>query len=368
MRLSISREQLLTPLQWVNGVVQRKQTMPVLSHVLLDANNNVLTVTGTDTEVELKGILPVESGVHKPGQIKVPARKLLDICRSLPDNAIVELQGEQDCVYVRSGNTRFSLATLPETEFPTIESEGEAITLNILQDQLKKIIQRTYFAMAEDDVRHYLNGLLIEIEDKVLRAVATDGHRLAYNQTELDQAVSAPIRVIVPNKAVMELAKILKDEAHPITMEVTNQHIRVQADEFIFTSCLVDSRYPDYHRVIPQKDDVKLTLDRVPFKQALSRAAILCNERLRTVALQIKNKMMRIHAKNASQEEAEEVINLNYDGPDIELGFNVNYLLDVMNTIETDSFDLWITKNRNSILIEEPENTNSLFVVMAMQV
>lgn len=368
MHITIPRENLLAPLQWVNGVVQKKQTMPILSHVLLNAGDHHITMVGTDTEVQLKGIVELPQSAAQHGQVTVPSRKLLDICRSLPEESVLDLHYSKDTVYLRSGNSRFALATMNHEEFPTFHHDEQGFKLNLSQNQLRELLHRTSFAMAEEDVRHYLNGLLLEVEGRTIRAVATDGHRLAYDELTLTEPAPDNARIIIPYKAVSELSKALRDDDSPVECHITSTTIGVETDRFEFSSRLIDARYPDYRRVIPEVSDTVFNLERLPFKQAISRAAIMCPEKSRVIQLRLRENYLTVYANNGTQEEAEEVINMDYSGPDLDIGFNVNYLLDVLNVLQDERVQITVAENHNGILIQEPEDSNALYVVMAMQV
>lgn len=364
MKLSASREALLQPLQAVIGVVERRQTMPILANVLLAARNGQVSVTATDLEVELVANAEVE--IEAPGEVTVPGRKLLDICRALPEGAGISMNLSGEKLSVRSGRSRFSLMTLPAAEFPTVEDINAGQTVSVSREKLAKLLDKTHFSMAQQDVRYYLNGLLLETGTKHLRAVATDGHRLALCEVELAQKDLPEQQVIVPRKGVLELQRLLDGEGD-LEVLLGSNHIRIQLEGIRFTSKLIDGRFPEYARVIPQDTSNRLTADREVFRGALQRTAILSNEKYRGIRLIIKAGSLTLQAHNPEQEEAEEEVEIDYDGEDIEIGFNVNYLLDALGAIESEKVSLAVVDGNSSCLLREPGNEEHKYVVMPMR-
>lgn len=367
MKLNIQRETLLKPLQLVIGVVERKQTLPILSNVLLDAKDNILSITGTDLEVELIGQTTLEKP-SKASRLTLPGRKLMDICRALPENAAIELYQEKERVILKSGRSRFTLTTLPAADFPNIETQEENLSFSVPQQELRYLLQRTAFAMAQQDVRYYLNGMLFELSPNNLRTVATDGHRLALNTIDATIPKSPRLQIIVPRKGVTELMRLLDDSEDNVTITVSNNHIRVATDFSTFTSKLIDGRFPDYERVIPKGGDKIVLIDRDTLKSALNRTAILCNEKFRGVRFELKQDLLRILANNPEQEAAEDELNIEYLSENMDIGFNVNYLLDILNVLKPGQVKLTFSDSNSSMLVEEPDsNGESVFVVMPMR-
>jgi len=364
MKLTASREELLVPLQSVIGVVERRQTMPVLANVLLGARDNRLSVTGTDLEVELVATCAVS--VQQPGDITVPGRKLLDIFRSLPEKVSVMLSTEGERVSVRAGRSRFTLSSLPASEFPLVEEINAQQTLTMPQGEFRRLIDKTHFAMAQQDVRYYLNGLLLETDGKALRAVATDGHRLALCETELSGKARTSQQVIVPRKGVLELQRILGTENN-IELAVGTNHVRAQIGEIRFTSKLIDGRFPEYARVIPSNPPKTVEADRENLRQALQRTAILSNEKYRGIRLTARPDLLPLQAHNPEQEEAEDQVEVSYKGEEVEIGFNVNYLLDALSAIEGDKVQIGLTDSNSSCLIHAPGTMHTRYVVMPMR-
>jgi len=364
MKLSASRDVLLKPLQAVIGVVERRQTMPILSNVLLVAREGKLGITATDLEVELVAEADVQ--VAAEGEITVSGRKLLDICRALPDGAVIDISAGGDKAVVKSGRSKFSLATLPASEFPTVEDIKAGQTISVDQETLSRLIEKTHFSMAQQDVRYYLNGLLIETSGQHLRAVATDGHRLALSEVKLPAKGLAEQQVIVPRKGVLELQRLLSGEG-PLNIELGSNHVRIQLEGIRFTSKLIDGRFPEYQRVIPKDSPNEVTADRAALKGALQRTAILSNEKYRGIRLVIRDSGVTMQAHNPEQEEAEEELEVRYSGEDIEIGFNVNYLLDALGAVEGEEVSLSVQDSNSSCLIREPGREDSKFVVMPMR-
>ena len=363
MKFTAAREALLKPLQAVIGVVERRQTMPILSNVLLVAKDGSLSVTATDLEVELVAQADVET--ESGGEITVSGRKLLDICRALPEGTSVTVNVSGEKLNVRGGRSRFNLATLPAAEFPVIEDIKAGQTISVSQTALGRLIEKTHFSMAQQDVRYYLNGMLLETGGGQLKAVATDGHRLALSQTEIDASVTEQ-QVIVPRKGVLELQRLLSDEGD-LEIELGSNHVRIQLEGIRFTSKLIDGRFPEYERVIPKESSNELTADRGAFKGALQRTAILSNEKYRGIRLVIRDSGVVLQAHNPEQEEAEEELEVAYNGEDIEIGFNVNYLLDALGAVDGDEVTLSVQDSNSSCLIRQPGKDDCTFVVMPMR-
>jgi DNA polymerase-3 subunit beta len=365
MKFELNRDQLLKPVQAVSGVVERRQTMPVLANIQIAAEEGRLTFTGTDLEVELvaEGLASVESG----GEITVPGRKLLDICKALPDGADiqVELQGER--LLIRSGKSRFTLSTLPAAEFPVVEDIQVQRRFEIPQGMLRDLVENTQFSMAQQDVRYYLNGLLFEVSDNRLRAVATDGHRLALCEREVSLSDVGTHQVILPRKGVLELQKLLSDSDTPVEVALGANHLQVRVEGLQFTSKLIDGRFPDYERVIPRAGEKVVEADRLRLRESLQRASILSNEKYRGVRLELVPNALKIQAHNPEQEEAEEEVEVGFDGEGMEIGFNVNYLLDALAALDCETVRIDLIDSNNSCLIRDPGREDCKFVVMPMR-
>jgi DNA polymerase-3 subunit beta len=365
MKIIAKREAILTPLQTVIGVVERRQTMPVLANVLLAAKGGRLSITATDLEVEL--VATSEVDVQRAGDVTVPGRKLLDICRALPEGVEITLTLEGERMVVRAKKSRFTLSTLPAAEFPTVEEINAGETLSVPLTDLRRLLEKTHFSMAQQDVRYYLNGMLLETAAKLLRSVATDGHRLALCEIEVGSGVANGQQVIVPRKGVLELQRIVSGNSGNAEIAVGSNHFRVQIGEVRLTSKLIDGRFPDYSRVIPVEPPRQVRAVREDLRHALQRAAILSNEKYRGIRFALKPGALTIQAHNPEQEEAEEEVEVNYDGDDLEIGFNVNYLLDALAAIEGNEVTIGLTDGNSSCLITADSDATSRFVVMPMR-
>lgn len=367
MKFSVTREALLKPLQLVAGVVERRQTLPILSNVLIRLQGDRLSLTGTDLEVELVGQLTLAT-LGQDGDITVPARKLLDICRSLPEAANIDFSVEGQKATLKSGKSRFTLSTLPATDFPSVESSPGALELVLEQAQLKRLIDRTAFSMAQQDVRYYLNGMLFELKPDHVRAVATDGHRLALCTCVVSTpAQNIPHHAILPRKGVMELLRLLGDSGGEVRLVFGSNHIRAFLPDFTFTSKLVDGKFPDYDRVLPKNGDKIIVGNRAELKQAFNRTAILSNEKYRGVRLILSNGTLTMVANNPEQEEAEEQVSVDYSGPALEIGFNIGYLAEVLGVLSEDRAKLTLSDANSSVLLEEAGQGDSVYVVMPMR-
>lgn len=367
MKFVISREALLRPLNLAAGVVERRQTLPILSNVLLVLNGQRLSVTGTDLEVELVGHVQLEEAPESQGEITVPARKLVDICKSLPEGSRLEFALDDQRLVIRSGRSRFVLSTLPASDFPNVEDSPGSFELQLKQADLKRLIDRTSFSMAQQDVRYYLNGMLWEVKPGHLRVVATDGHRLAMCTLQGDIQPEQPTQVILPRKGVIELSRLLMDPESSVTVVVGSNHFRAYTDAVQFTSKLVDGKFPDYERVLPRGAGKVIYGDREELRHAFSRTAILSNEKYRGIRMNLSPGSLRIVANNPEQEEAEEEVSVDYQGEPLEIGFNVSYLLDVLGVLSDRNIKLSLADANSSVLMEETESGDSLYVVMPMR-
>lgn len=368
MKLTIHRSPLLKSLQLMSGVVERRQTLPILSNVLLVATeDNILSITATDLEIELIDRAPAQQ-VTEPGKITVSARKLLDICRTLPEDAVIQMILEGSQLLIRAGESRFTLATLPAQDFPNIEEGKFTTQFKISQASFRKIIGRVYFAMGQQDVRHYLNGALFDIDQGVMKCVATDGHRLAYSSINNIDSGNTKSKIILPRKSVLELIRLLNAEDETeVTVQMGENHFRVASPSFVFTSKLINAQYPDYSKLIPRNIQNTAMMSREALRQALTRASILSDEKIRGIRFQLNNNQLRIMANNLEQEEAEEVVSLEYQGNGMEIGFNATYLLDVVSTIPSENLHWSFADPNSGVLIKAFDTDDSLYVVMPMR-
>ncbi|HOX71781.1 MAG TPA: DNA polymerase III subunit beta [Dokdonella sp.] len=365
MRFILPREALLKPLQQVVGVVERRQTLPVLSNLLVSVTADGVSFTGTDLEVEMIARTSADDLVQ--GEVTIPARKLFDICRALPDGAKVKIEQNGDRVAVSAGRSRFTLATLPASEFPVIDNIDLVEKISLPEATLKDLIARTAFAMAHQDVRYYLNGLLLDVRDETLRCVATDGHRLALAETKLTTQISTRRQIIIPRKGVLELQGLFEAGEGSVDLELGRNHLRLRRGGVTFTSKLIDGRFPDYEAVIPIGADKDVRVGREDLRFALQRAAILSNEKYRGVKLEVNPGRLRIVAHNPEQEEAVEELEVQTSVSDLSVGFNVNYLMDALAALSGDEIVLSLRDAQSSCLLRRLDSEDTRHVVMPLR-
>lgn len=366
MKFSINRDDLLKPLVLVSGAIERKHTLPILSNVLIVAEQGVLSLTGTDLEVELVSTVPLEDA-SLSFKTTVPAKKLLDICKSLPDGVQLFISLEADTLIIKAGKSRFSLSTLAADEYPNLDSWHSDVTFQLTKSQFRGLIENTHFAMANQDVRYYLNGMSLELENNIVRTVSTDGHRLALSSLNIDFSPAEHVSIIIPRKGIMEILRLLSDGDELLTLSIGSNHIRISDTDFNFTSKLVDGRFPDYRRVMPRNGDKLVVARRDVLKDAFVRVSILSNERFRGVRLKLSENEMHISANNPEQEQAEEEVVVQYQGEELELGFNVSYILDVLNNLKCEEVQFTFIDSTSSALIEAVGRTDLTYVVMPMR-
>lgn len=365
--LDIERDTLLKPLQTVSGIVERRHTLPILSNVLLETDDKELKLVATDLEIQVATQANLDKAASQQ-RITVSARKLQDILRSLPDATKVTLDSQDSKLVLRAGKSRFNLQTLPAEDFPRLaEGTGDATTLRVAQKDLKSMLQLVQYAMAQQDIRYYLNGLLILVDAKRLTLVATDGHRLAHIATSLEESHQRT-EVIMPRKAVLELVKLLDDTEEHVELQIQQNQVRCRFGDVDLVSKVVDGKFPDFTRVIPTSGDRQFQISRTLLQQALQRAAILSNEKFRGVRWVLTNNVLRIVCTNAEQEEAEEEIEIDFTGEPLDIGFNVTYILDGLNNLTTDQVDCTLGDSNSSMLITVPGDENFKYVVMPMRI
>jgi DNA polymerase-3 subunit beta len=365
MKFTISREALLQPLSQVVGVVERRQTLPVLANFMLSARDGRLTVTGTDMEVEL--ISNVSADVSLDGEITVPARKLLDIIKALPDGSVIKFNVSDGKATLSAGRSRFTLSTLPASEFPATDQVESLENMPVAEAVLKKMLDKTSFAMANQDVRYYLNGLLLDFNGQQLRAIATDGHRLAICDLDSQVAMADDRQLIVPRKGVMELSRMLSGNDEEVTLAIGKNHIRLVKGDTTFTSKLIDGRFPDYKAVVPVGADKQILVDKASFIHALQRVAILSNEKYKGVRLEAAGSTIKIIAHNPQHEEAVEEIEAEFNFDRLAVGFNVTYLLDALMAIDTEKVSLELKDANSSCLVSAPDSNVNRHVVMPLK-
>lgn len=368
MKFSLNRELLLKPLLLVSGAVERKSTLPILSNVLIDVSGQSLTLIATDLELEMVSYSDIDNQGHD-GKITIPARKLLDICKSLPDGSMLTFESSDDneTIIIKSGRSKYSLSSLPANDFPNIEEWQGDVEFTLAKAELLRLIESTHFSMANQDVRYYLNGMSIETEGNEIRSVATDGHRLAICKI-VNAQLSLPMRqVIIPRKGILEIIRLLDPVDEEIKVFLGSNHIRIVDSTFSFTSKLVDGRFPDYRRVLPRNGDKVFETNKDNLRTVLSRASILSNEKFKGVRLNFEKTELKITANNPEQEQAEEVIEIDFPYDALEIGFNVSYVLDVLNAIKDESVKFTLADANSSVVIEGSSSGEATYVVMPMR-
>ena len=365
MRFSLQREVFLKPLAQVVNVVERRQTLPVLANLLVQVKDGQLSLTGTDLEVEMVSRVAVEDA--DDGETTIPARKLFDIVRALPDGSKVTVGQTSDKVTVQAGRSRFTLASLPANDFPSIDEVEATERVRVPEATMKELIERTAFAMAQQDVRYYLNGLLFDLREDTLRCVATDGNRLALCEAPYEGSTQTKRQIIVPRKGVTELQRLLEGGDRELELEMGRGHVRVKRDDVTFTSKLIDGRFPDYEAVIPIGADKEVRIDREVLRASLQRAAILSNEKYRGVRIEVSPGQLKISAHNPEQEEAQEEVEADTRVDDLAVGFNVNYLLDALSALRDEQVVLALRDANSSALVREASNDKCRHVVMPLR-
>ncbi|MFP6807841.1 MAG: DNA polymerase III subunit beta [Pseudomonadales bacterium] len=366
MKFSIDRSKLLEPLQVAASVVERKQTIPVLGNLLLLVEDGQLALTGTDQELELTARTS-EVRCEQAGQTTIPAKKLLDICRSLSEEAAVEFSLSDNHLNIASGRFKSHLATLPTEDFPKVQMIEPDVTIKIAADNLHNLLHKTSFAMAQQDVRYFFNGLLVELVDNKLTFVATNGQRLAISFIEDIDSGNKDRQFIIPRKGVSELLKLVPDDAGiMVELRFSNNHMQAIFDNAVLTTKLIDATYPDYGKAIPENGSKLVSGDRRELREALIRTAILSNEMYRNVRLQLESGKLEIHSNNPQQEAAEESVIVDYSGDPLEIGFSVNYLIDALSVIDGDRVQIIFGDAKSACLLVDPDEINSRYVVSPM--
>lgn len=368
LKISIKREDLLKPLQLVTGVVERRQTKPILSHLLLTAENKLLTFIGTDMEVELHGLLRLEHAVKNPVQITLPGKKFLDICRSLPEESIIELTEDNGRITIAGGRSRFVMTSLPAKEFPRSPEQKPVMQFEIKQDNLRKLIEKTSFAIPQQDVRQYLNGLLFEIKDGSLQTLATDGHRLAVHSIPAPIVDSSFAQVIIPRKGVFELLRLLENSNEEITISFNSNLIQIKGENFVLISKLISGKFPNYNKIIPKKGEKNVEINCNELKTALARVSILSNELFRSVHFKLRPGLLVLTTNNPDQEEAFEELPVDYKGENLDIIFNIGYFIDILNATRTEKINIFFTKGDAGVVVEDSDGKpNCLYVLMPIR-
>ena len=367
MKFTTEKNEIVDALQMGASIAERRQTIPILANLRIVVRDGKVEITATDLEIQIKTITEVKQVIEE-GEITVSARKMSELCRSLPDKEALEFNLSNGKLTVSSKNFHADFATISALDFPELEIKEETNSLSISSSVLQRLLNKTAFCMASQDVRYYLNGLLVEYKDGEVNAVATDGHRLALATSELDKR--NPIegeRQILARKAVLELSKILRQENEDIKITFGNSSLSIQDENLDFSTKLIDGKFPDYEKVLPSGDPSSLEVSKESLQSALSRASVLSNEKYRGVRFALDKNTLKLTANNPEKESAEELLDVNYNGDPMEIGFNIGYLLDVLGTIETENVELNFYGEESSCLIREPGNKTEVYVIMPMR-
>ena len=366
LKIKTTNDKLLGPLQQVTGIVERRHTLPILSNVLISASEGSVDFLATDLEVQITSRAVLDDGAE--GSVTAAARKLYDILRSLPEDAEVSLEAKESRMTVRAGKSRFNLQTLAAADFPRmVEAKDASRTLTLPQKALKDALGLVQFAMAVQDIRYYLNGVLVSVDKDTLRVVATDGHRLSYASQDLGSDHGS-VEAILPRKTVLELIKLLGDTDDPVSLAIGSNQVRFSFAGIEIVSKIVEGKFPDYQKVIPTTHKNRVDLDRAALAQSLNRAAILSNEKIRGVRLVFTKDALSIICTNNEQEEAEEGLAIDYSGDPLDIGFNISYLLDVLNHVGTPTVSFAMGDSNSSALVQMPGRDDFKYVVMPMRI
>ena len=367
MNIQINRETLLKPLSSVSSIVERRHTLPILSNLLLEAKNEKMVLTATDLEMQIS--LSINTAIGGELSTTISAKKLLDICRALPDNTDINMTTTDSRVAVKAGKSKFNLQTLPAIDYPVMSKAvgTDTITINIAQNTLKKLFKQVEFAMAQQDIRYYLNGLLFEVTGNRLNIVGTDGHRLSFTSTELSTSYNKQ-EIIIPRKTVVELIKLLDDSEDEVIIELSSTQVNFSFGDIKLITKVIDGKFPDYTRVIPVGHQNNFTVDRMTILLAMQRASILSNEKYRGIRMVLGSNSLRLISTNSEQEEAEEELEINYPGDALDIGFNVTYLIDVLNNVSNPEVVFSFADANSSCLITVPNDQDYKYVVMPMRI
>ena len=364
--MKINRDVLLKPLSSVTGIVERRHTLPILSNLLLETKNNTIQLTTTDLEMQIS--LTIQATLQEELSTTISAKKFLDICRSLPDGIDIDLMSKDSRMTVKAGKSRFNLQTLPAADYPVMTKvSGQSIQIQLPQLELKRLLKQVEFAMAQQDIRYYLNGLLLEVDGNKLNLVGTDGHRLSFTSTTLNQS-HEKTDVILPRKTVIELIKLLEDNDEEVTIEIAAGQVNFAFGDMRLISKVIDGKFPDYHRVIPSSHGNTFTANRVEILTAMQRASILSNEKYRGIRMVLSENNIKLISTNTEQEEAEEELEISYTQDSLDIGFNVTYLIDVLNNTQQENINFSFADANSSCLITVPEDNDYKYVVMPMRI
>jgi len=364
MKFIINRETLLTPLQQIVNVIEKRQTMPVLANVLIKISEQTLILTGTDLEIQMIAKIAIDP--TDSGEITVPARKFLDICRLLPTEADINFACKDGKVKIQSGSSRFALSTLAAETYPDFPENDPDYQFTISAGSLKKALDKTIFCMANQDFRYYLNGLMMHISNSTLKLVTSDGHRLAIHEEDINQATGIDSRIIIPRKAIQELSRILEDPEAEVTLQISKNNFKALVGNLVFSAKLIDAKYPDFSKVYQQEYFPSIQIQKLALKEALTRVAILANEQTKGITLELNNDHLLLSSYNPEHEEAEEKLAIEFSGKPSSITFNVQYLLEALTNLDSELAILTIASNLSCCFIQEPQEVPYKFIVMPM--
>ena len=365
MDFYITKEEVVKSINLTLGVVEKRQTLPILSNVLFEVDESSLKLTATDLESEISTTSTI-SNFKSGGKITAPARKLSDLCRLMPDLAEIHFYLDGDNLKIETESGKYNLSTLPSEDFPVFETEDTQSQINISSQNLKNLITKTSFAMGNQDWRHYLNGLYMMIDDKVITTVATDAHRLAMATSSLNEASSESTSGIVPRKSINEIGKLVGDESENVVIQLGQTSIAANVSGTTFVSKLIEGKFPDYEQVIPSGESSLLVVDRKNFSESLSRVSVLSSEKYKGVRIITKKDSLNISANNPEKEQGEENLSCEYQGEEIDIAFNVNYLQEILSTIDSEKIQINFFGSEKSCLITDPNSENLKYVVMPL--
>jgi DNA polymerase-3 subunit beta len=366
MNIKIDRELLLEPLGNVSGIVEKRHALPILSNLLLESNQGKLKFTATDLEMQIS--THIKTDLSDDFQITVSAKKLFDITRALPEQSKIDIQIEENKVMVKAKKSRFNLQTLPSQDYPVMKKdENDTVELNIPQKDFKSLLKQVDFSMAQQDIRYYLNGLLVEVKENNINIVGTDGHRLSFTSLKL-KAPSQDSQAIVPRKTIVELVKLLKDTDDPLEISFSGNQVHFKFNDIDMITKIIDGKFPDYSRVIPEGHVNAFNINRALLLDSMLRASILSNDKYRGIRMVVEENNLKLVSNNSEQEQAEEELEVEYKGDKIDIGFNVTYLIDVLTNIQSEQLTIAFKDSASSCLVTIPNDEKYKYVVMPMRI
>lgn len=369
MNFSVNQSSFLPAVQSVIGAIERRQTLPILSNLLIQIKDNLATITATDLEIELKNTIQLSEN-YENFDFTIPARKIADICKNIEYGCEIKFKINKDNVIIFADKSKFTLSILPSSDYPKIESLNPKNSFKIEQNKIKKLLNNVAFAMAQQDVRYYLNGMLFELKEGSISAVTTDGHRLALSQTEADLNIEGTKQFIIPRKTVSELQKLLHDNKEIIYIDIDDNYIKFQIGNIILTSKLIDGKFPDYNRVIPLNNEKVARINKNDLMHALLRSSIISNEKFKGARFLFNQDLLSIETQNSERENSKEELAIEYKHEDLNIGFNILYILDILNITNDEYINFELKSNDTSgvVKLEDNNKIKSVYVVMPMRI